>query len=90
MVAHCENLKPHYAETLKQWSENFKENKDKIFALSDKFDDQFFRMWNLYLQSFESGFRYGNLQLFQVLFCKGNQWFFPTPLTFQIDRISER
>lgn len=86
MVAHCENLKPHYAETLKRWSENFKENKDKVLTLPNRFDNQFFRMWNLYLQSFESGFRYGNLQLFQVLFCKENQWSFPTPLNFQIDK----
>jgi cyclopropane-fatty-acyl-phospholipid synthase len=89
MVAHCENLKPHYAETLKKWSENFKYNKDKIPALSNKFDDQFIRMWNLYLQSFESGFRYGNLQLFQVLFCKGNQWVFPIPFDFQMALLHE-
>jgi len=85
MVVHYENLKPHYAETLKQWARNFNHNKHKISSLSNKFDEQFFRMWNLYLQSFEAGFRYGNLQLFQILFCKGNQWSFSTPLTFQIN-----
>ncbi len=34
-VAHCENLKPHYAETLKRWAENFTENRDKIASLGE-------------------------------------------------------
>ena len=32
-VAHCENLKPHYAETMKRWAINFTNNQDKIASL---------------------------------------------------------
>lgn len=84
LVAHCENLKPHYAETLKRWSDNFRHNKKLIMAVSSKFDQRFIRMWDLYLQLCEATFRYGNIQLYQVLFCKGKQWQFDFPFDFKI------
>ena len=67
-VIHCENLKPHYAETLKRWSVNLKNNKDKILALSKGYDESFIRMWYYYLQACEASFRYNNMQLYQILF----------------------
>lgn len=82
MVGHFENLKPHYAETLRLWNNRFKMSKKEILSLSPDINEPFFRMWNLYLQSFEAGFRYGNLQLFQILFCKGNKWVFPNLFDF--------
>jgi len=85
-VAHYENLKSHYAETLEKWAKNFVNNKDKIIALSHNFEQRFLRMWYLYLQSFETGFRYSNLQLYQLLFFKGKQWPFSTPLNFHIEK----
>lgn len=81
-VAHCENLKPHYAETLKQWGHNFMKNRTKIASLSQNYDERFLRMWYLYLQSFEASFRYGRLQVYQLLFYKGQQWMLNTPLDF--------
>ena len=81
-VAHCESLRPHYAETLRQWRHNFNENRSKIAALSPIYDERFLRMWDLYLQSFEGGFRYGGMQVYQCLFYKGKQWKLDIPLTF--------
>ena len=72
-VAHCENLKPHYAETLKRWAENFNENREEIASLGTKYDERFRRMWYLYLQSSETSFRYGSLGVHQLLFFKGRE-----------------
>jgi len=79
-IAHCENLKPHYAETLKRWAENFTANWDDIHPLSEIYDERFYRMWYLYLQSFEASFRYGGLHVYQLLFYKGKQWKMDVPL----------
>jgi cyclopropane-fatty-acyl-phospholipid synthase len=81
-VAHCENLKPHYAETMKRWAKNFTENREKIASLSPNYDERFLRMWYLYLQSFEASFRYGSLHIHQILFYKGKQWPLDVPLNF--------
>ena len=86
-VAHCENLKPHYAETLKRWDDNFTKNKDKITALSPLYNDRFLRMWDLYLQSFEAVFRHGTLQIHQLLFYKGKPWPLEMPLNFSVAEI---
>lgn len=82
VVAHCENLKPHYAETLKRWAQNFMGNRTQIAALDPAYDERFLRMWHMYLQSFEASFRYGNLQVYQLLFYKGKSWRLNVPLTF--------
>ncbi|NJN24165.1 MAG: methyltransferase domain-containing protein, partial [Acaryochloridaceae cyanobacterium RL_2_7] len=82
-VAHCENLKPHYAETFKRWTQNFIHNRDKISSLDPMYDDRFLRMWYLYLQSFEASFRYGSMGVFQLLFYKGKPWRLEVPLKFQ-------
>ena len=81
-VAHCENLKPHYAETLKHWAENFTENRDTIASLRTTYDERFLRMWYFYLQSSEISFRYGSLGIHQLLFYKGKEWRLDVPLNF--------
>jgi cyclopropane-fatty-acyl-phospholipid synthase len=81
-VAHCENLKPHYAETLKRWADNFRYNRADIASLDPIYNEQFLRMWYLYLQSFEATFRDGPLHVYQMLFYQGRQWPLPAPLTF--------
>ncbi|NJN91005.1 MAG: methyltransferase domain-containing protein [Leptolyngbyaceae cyanobacterium SL_5_14] len=88
-VIHCENLKPHYAETLKRWSVNLQNNKDKILALSEDYDESFIRMWYYYLQACEASFRYNNMQLYQILFFKGKQWTYGKTLSFPSDKICE-
>jgi cyclopropane-fatty-acyl-phospholipid synthase len=81
-VAHTEDLKPHYAETLKHWATNFVADRAAIAALSPSYDDRFMRMWYLYLQSFEASFRYGSLHVYQLLFYQGKQWPLKQTLSF--------
>ena len=81
-VAHCENIKPHYAETMKRWGINFTQNREKIASLGTTYDERFLRMWYLYLQSFEASFRYGGLHVHQILFYKGKKWPLDFPLTY--------
>ncbi|MFE4106274.1 class I SAM-dependent methyltransferase [Almyronema epifaneia] len=83
-VAHCENLKPHYAETLKKWAENFTQNKAQVASLAKAYDERFLRMWYLYLQSFEAAFRDGSLHVYQLLFYKDKQWRLPNVLNYSL------
>jgi cyclopropane-fatty-acyl-phospholipid synthase len=86
-VAHCENLKPHYAETLKRWADNFMHHRATIAALDPTYDERFLRMWHLYLQSFEATFRYGSLHVYQLLFYPGKQWRLDIPLSFPVSEL---
>jgi cyclopropane-fatty-acyl-phospholipid synthase len=62
-----ESLRLHYAETLKLWNDRFQSNRDKV---RDLYDDRFCRMWELYLQSCEAGFRFSGLTVFQLQISK--------------------
>ena len=53
-VLDLEILRLHYAETLKNWSHNFKANRDKVKAI---YDERFCRMWEFYLAGAETAFR---------------------------------
>jgi len=65
-VLDVENLRLHYALTLKQWLARFEASKDQIRELS--FDEKFIRMWRLYLAGSIAAFETGAMQLFQVVF----------------------
>jgi cyclopropane-fatty-acyl-phospholipid synthase len=64
-VVDVENLRPHYAQTLRHWHERFDANAAQV---ADMFDDEFVRAWGLYLSGSIAAFTEGQLQLFQVLF----------------------
>lgn len=81
-VGHIENLKLHYAETLRHWDEKFHRNIAKIRQLGPQYDDRFQRMWDFYLQGCNAGFRYGSMQLYQLVFCKGKRWTLPMNMEF--------
>lgn len=66
-VLDVENLRPHYALTLKHWLERFEQHADVVRAM---FDESFVRAWRLYLAGSIMGFLHGDLQLFQVLFAR--------------------
>ena len=69
-VMDVENLRPHYARTCASWLQNFDAVADKV---ADMYDEEFVRMWRLYLAGSSAGFESGTLQLFQVLFTpRGN------------------
>jgi len=65
-VLDVENLRLHYALTLRCWLKNFEAALDKVRSLS--FDERFLRMWRLYLASSAAAFETGDLQLFQIVF----------------------
>ncbi len=65
MVADVENLRSHYARTLRCWRERFEAAGPQVRAM---FGEEFARAWHLYLAGSEAAFRGGSLQLYQVLF----------------------
>ena len=64
-VLDVENIRLHYASTLRDWRANFERSTDRIAKM---FDEKFVRMWRLYLAGSEAAFITGDLQLFQVVF----------------------
>jgi cyclopropane-fatty-acyl-phospholipid synthase len=63
-VLDVENLRLHYAQTLRHWLERYDANTAQVRAM---FDERFVRMWRLYLAGSIAAFDTGTLQLFQVL-----------------------
>jgi cyclopropane-fatty-acyl-phospholipid synthase len=64
-VLDLENLRPHYALTLRRWRERFEAAADPIAA---RYGERFVRAWRLSLAGSEAAFRTGSLELFQVVF----------------------
>lgn len=63
-----EDLRLHYARTLEEWSKRFEAQVEKI---RNMFDESFVRMWRMFLNGSEAGFRYGNTRLYQITFTHG-------------------
>jgi cyclopropane-fatty-acyl-phospholipid synthase len=68
-VLDVENLRLHYALTLRHWMQLYETASDKV---REMFDARFVRMWRLYLAGSIAAFTTGKLQLFQVLFAPGD------------------
>jgi len=66
-VLDVENLRLHYARTLKSWLQRYETNADKV---EEMMDGKFFRAWRLYLAGSIAAFTAGQLQLFQVVFAR--------------------
>jgi cyclopropane-fatty-acyl-phospholipid synthase len=67
-ILDVENLRLHYAQTLRHWLDLFESASDRV---REMFDERFVRMWRLYLSGSIAAFTTGSLQLFQVLFAPG-------------------
>jgi cyclopropane-fatty-acyl-phospholipid synthase len=66
-----ENLRLHYATTLKEWNRRFQLNKERVKQLDpSRYDDRFCRMWEFYLLACEAGFRHSGLTVFQLQLTK--------------------
>ncbi len=76
-VLDVENLRMHYAMTLDHWLCRFERNADAVRAM---FDEEFVRMWRLYLAGSLTAFKSGGMQLFQVSFARAGHY---APLTRQ-------
>ncbi|MBM3770020.1 MAG: class I SAM-dependent methyltransferase [Acidimicrobiia bacterium] len=67
-VLDVENLRLHYALTLRHWRERFEQSADRVRTM---FDEPFVRAWRLYLTGSEAAFTTGWMQLFQVVISRG-------------------
>jgi cyclopropane-fatty-acyl-phospholipid synthase len=63
------NFGLYYYNTLMAWEKNFKKNWDKI---KKDYSEMFYRMWRYYLLSYAGAFKSRYLQLWQIVFSKGN------------------
>jgi cyclopropane-fatty-acyl-phospholipid synthase len=79
MVADVENLWQHYVKTAHAWDASFRAERADFVA---RHGEPFVRMWELYLQAMEGGFRAGALQLWQVVLLEGKEA--PWPLDREV------
>jgi len=68
-VLDVENLRLHYAQTLRDWRTRFWANLDTV---REMYDETFTRAWDLYLAGSIAAFTAGSLQLYQVVFARGS------------------
>jgi cyclopropane-fatty-acyl-phospholipid synthase len=66
-VLDVENLRLHYAKTIKHWLQRYEDNAERV---AEMFDAAFVRAWRLYLAGSLTAFKTGSLQLFQVTFTR--------------------
>lgn len=69
-ITDVESLRQHYVLTLENWIERFESNLDQIANLSD---GRFVRMWRAYLNIACAGFKFGDLNLWQISFSLGRE-----------------
>src|SRR5262249_27881144 len=63
-----EDYGPHYAETLRQWRDNFNAHIDTLEALG--YDERFRRLWMGYLAYCEAGFEERHIGLVHMVMAK--------------------
>ena len=68
-VLDVENLRLHYAQTLRHWLERFEACAD---AVRQMYGEPFVRLWRLYLCGSMVAFQTGGLQLFQIVFTRAD------------------
>jgi cyclopropane-fatty-acyl-phospholipid synthase len=66
-VLDVENLRLHYAQTLRHWLARFDRAAERVATM---FDERFRRAWRFYLSGSVAAFSAGSLQLFQVSFAR--------------------
>jgi cyclopropane-fatty-acyl-phospholipid synthase len=68
-VLDVENLRVHYAKTLAEWRRRFH---DAATDVVRAYGDSFVRAWDLYLAGSQAAFVTGWMQLFQIVFARGD------------------
>ena len=66
-VRDVENLREHYARTLRHWVKNLETNRAQAVAAAG---EQSYRAWRLYLAGSAQGFRTGRIGVYQALLAK--------------------
>jgi cyclopropane-fatty-acyl-phospholipid synthase len=59
----------HYAKTLAEWRRRFH---DAAIDVTRTYGDSFVRAWDLYLAGSQAAFVTGCMQLFQIVFARGD------------------
>jgi cyclopropane-fatty-acyl-phospholipid synthase len=67
LITDIEILRMHYAYTLRDWQQRFRDNWKTAAAI---YDERFCRMWEFYLVSAEMDFRYLSTMIFQIQLSK--------------------
>ena len=67
-VFHQEELGPHYARTLRAWSESLRERQGEVIRLG--YPEELYRMWQFYFSYCEGGFAERSIGCSQILFTK--------------------
>jgi cyclopropane-fatty-acyl-phospholipid synthase len=67
-VVDVENLRTHYARTLEHWRHRFTAAGADVTRMSNA---AFARAWDLYLAGAQAAFTTGWMQLFQIVFVRG-------------------
>lgn len=66
-VRDVENLREHYAKTLRAWVQNLEQNRERAIAQAG---EQSYNAWRLYMAGSAQGFRSGRMGLYQSLLAK--------------------
>jgi cyclopropane-fatty-acyl-phospholipid synthase len=69
-VRDVENLREHYAQTLREWIVNLEANRA---AAIDATSERMYRIWRLYLAGSAQGFARGRMALYQTLLAKRDE-----------------
>ena len=69
-IRDVENLRDHYALTLRHWLRRLEGHHAEALAFVD---EPIFRIWRLYLAGSAHGFRRGQLAVYQTLLAKGDE-----------------
>lgn len=77
-VRDVENLREHYALTLRAWCDNLTAHRDAVLAATD---ERTFRIWKIYMAGSARNFWRGKMGLFQTLLAKLDRGPAKTPLT---------
>ena len=79
-VLDVENLRRHYAMTLRDWLQRYREQEAQVREMHD---ERFVRAWRLYLAGSQAAFSVGELQLFQWVFTQGSNNEIPWSRSYQ-------
>jgi cyclopropane-fatty-acyl-phospholipid synthase len=69
-IRDVENLREHYAKTLRAWVARLERNRERAIELAGP---QSYRAWRLYMSGSAQGFRVGRMGLFQSLLARKNE-----------------
>jgi cyclopropane-fatty-acyl-phospholipid synthase len=69
-VRDVENLREHYARTLRAWVANLEAARDEVVRLTD---ERTYRVWRLYMAGSAQGFNRGRMGLFQSLLARADR-----------------